>query len=225
MTQPTHYRVSQWLKIPVLLDYSEMEAFIQSFPTCQFYQVGVVRPKAKNQPTKEEFLQAYQSYISSLCSGKIPDPEQYKDFFACAFSDSPDDFAVVDLPQDRSVWRLARPVIQFQEHRVDFSSHDHEFRSKVLGPNSIFWGVMISYPQLFENPVNRQADKVLNNPDYPNGGYFRAMQRWMRQNTLATPFIVEGKRKNVPIRLGKNCFSWINQHPQLIEKGISVDII
>ncbi len=40
-------------------------------------------------------------------------------------------------------------------------------------------------------------------------------KQWVRDNTRATPFSVEGKKINATMRLGKNCFSWINHHPQL----------
>lgn len=220
-SQPS-YRVAQWLQIPILLDDEEMRSFIACFPLLQLYQVGVVYPKDRIGFSKEDFIRAYDIYISALKKGETPDPNLYKDLFAGAFSSSPDDFISLDLPENRRLLRVHRPVIQLQEHRIDFSSHDQEFRSKVLGPKSILWGIQISYPQLYENPSNKQPQKVLNNPLYPNGSYFRQMQRWMRDHTLPTPFIVDGKRKNVPIRLGKKCFSWINNHPGLRERQLRV---
>jgi hypothetical protein len=48
------------------------------------------------------------------------------------------------------------------------------------------------------------------------------MQQWVRSHTIATPFEVEGKKVNVPIRLGKECLSRINSHPQLQAKGLRV---
>jgi len=51
---------------------------------------------------------------------------------------------------------------------------------------------------------------------------FQKIKVWIRDNTRATPFLVDGERKNVPMRLGKKCFSWINTHPGLYEY-ISVD--
>jgi hypothetical protein len=216
------YRAAQWLQIPVLLDLQEMETFLAVFPSLHFYEVGVVRPQGKEYLTREEFIHSYTAYVSALKKGEMPDTASYKAAFSCALSCSDDPFVVLNLSEERTLLRVQRPVIQLQEHRVDFSLDDQEFRSKVLGTKSILWGVMFSYPQLFENPVTRQPEKVLVGEEFPNTGLFREMQRWVRSHTMATPFMVDGKRKNVPIRLGKKCFSWINNHPQLRQQGLTV---
>jgi hypothetical protein len=54
------------------------------------------------------------------------------------------------------------------------------------------------------------------------GALFRKIQLWSREATRATPFVLEGKRINVPIRIGKNCLSWIGNHPQLQSQNIGV---
>ena len=57
---------------------------------------------------------------------------------------------------------------------------------------------------------------------FPNTAVFKKMQQWTRMYTIATPFEVEGKKVNVPIRLGKQCLQWIHHHPQLQAKGLRV---
>jgi hypothetical protein len=51
---------------------------------------------------------------------------------------------------------------------------------------------------------------------------FKKLQKWVRTETTATSFDVQGKKINVPIRLGKKCRSWANSIPQLVETGLKV---
>jgi hypothetical protein len=55
-----------------------------------------------------------------------------------------------------------------------------------------------------------------------NAQLFQKIKQWVRDTTRATPFVVDGKKTNVPIRLGKTSFSWIHNHPQLIQQKIGV---
>jgi hypothetical protein len=64
---------------------------------------------------------------------------------------------------------------------------------------------------------------VRETPQFPNTTLFKRLQQWVRSHTIATPFEVEGKKINVPIRIGKRCLNWIHVHPQLRAKGIRVN--
>jgi hypothetical protein len=66
------------------------------------------------------------------------------------------------------------------------------------------------------------VEAVKETPSFPNTVLFHQIQRWMRGATIPTPFLVDGKGVNVPLRLGKRCLSWINTHAQLKAKGIRV---
>jgi len=64
---------------------------------------------------------------------------------------------------------------------------------------------------------------VRESSEFPNTALYRSVQRWMRAHTIPTPFHVNGKKINVPMRLGKKCLPWISEHCQLKEKGIKVE--
>jgi hypothetical protein len=99
---------------------------------------------------------------------------------------------------------------------------DGKFHSIAQGKETITWGLQFSYPQVFQDPKSKSFSKVTNTLEFPNTALFLAQQKWMRQNTLPTPLIVQGKKINLPVRLGKRCFSWIEKHPHLIEKGFQI---
>ena len=105
---------------------------------------------------------------------------------------------------------------------MDYSEHDGKFRPMVFGLDSVTWGLQFSYPQLFMDGRTKEAFAVVESEEFPNTALFHQLQRWMRQNTLPTPFLVDGKRVNSPIRLGKACLPWINRHPQLAPKHLQV---
>jgi hypothetical protein len=92
----------------------------------------------------------------------------------------------------------------------------------VLSTESVTWGVQFSYPQLYQDPKSHRIAKVADSIDFPNTSLFARMLKWLRHNTLPTPFFVHGQRVNAPIRIGRACLKWIDQHPQLKEKEIRV---
>jgi len=81
-----------------------------------------------------------------------------------------------------------------------------------MGLGSVFWGIQMSYPQIYQDPKTMELMEI---EESPNMELFQKIRGWVRDATRATPFIVEGKRVNSPIRIGKNCLSWIGRHPQL----------
>jgi hypothetical protein len=114
------------------------------------------------------------------------------------------------------------PIIQLQAHTLFYSQLDGQVRSMVRGEGEIHWGIQFSYPQIYQNAQTGQIEKIEDNEKFPNTALFRRLQRWVRDHTRATPLEVGGKRVNLPARLGKQCFSWINRHPQLLAAGIRV---
>jgi hypothetical protein len=91
----------------------------------------------------------------------------------------------------------------------------------VFGINSISWGIQFSYPQLYQDE-NCQIQVVKPGPEFPNTVLFQKMQRWIRQHTIPTPFLTPYQRINAPIRMGRQVLNWINNHPQLKAKNLSI---
>ncbi len=198
---------SKWLALPVLLDGSEMEALFEAMG--EFLIIDVSRVTAEGEIARDEFLQIYSDYVEGLKRGEVG----MSPWFASCFTTSWEAIEVRELSDGRAVRRASAPVIQLQPHTFAHSKDDGKFRSMVRGEEAVSWGIQFSYPQLFEDPVTREIVKV--DTAFPNSAVFRTLQRWVRHHTRPTPFEVDGKRVNVPIRLGKSCFEWIDQHPQL----------
>lgn len=218
------YHASKWLSVALLIDADEMHSLFHSLGKFQIFNVGCVVKNDEALISHETFLLRYAHYIESLKSGHLPEDSTYRQLFSSVFTVSADHLHPLNVGTDNLLMRVTKPVIQLQAHHLDYSKADGKFRPMVLGQNSVSWGIQFSYPQLFEDPKNRSVHKVEDTPQFPNTSLFRTLQKWTRQFTVPTPFIVDEKLTNVPMRLGKNCFAWINCHPQLEKKGLKVKV-
>lgn len=215
-------QASKWLSHQMLIDHEEMASFLDSLGAIYIYATGAVVKKGEELIAKKAFLSNYKNYIDLLQQGRIPDEALFRRQFAVVFTVTPDLLFSIAVDDERQLIRISKPVIQFQAHRMDYSKAEGKFRSMTFGAQSITWGLQLSYPQLYQDGKTKEIFSVDNSAEYPNTSLFRAMQLWVRNHTIPTQFIVEGKKITIPVRLGKKCLSWINQHPQLVNKGLQV---
>lgn len=221
-TQVGHpLQASKWIKLPMLLDPEEMVFLLEALGEFFVYFVGCVTPAGQGELARRTFLDLYYDYVCALREGREPDLAPCRAAFSSVFTVSQDTVYTVPVAGDKQLIRVAKPVVQLQAHTMGYSPVDGKFRSMVLGKDAINWGIQFSYPQLFQDPETSQIMSV--DTTFPNTKLFRALQRWMRQQTLPTPLTVNGVTTNVPIRIGKQCLRWIDQHPQLNVQGIQVD--
>ena len=215
------YECGKFITLQVLLDIQEIEALIDLLGSPYIFLVGGALPPDKSFLTKEQFLEGYREYIEPLKEGALPD-EKYRNLFGSVWTKATDHLFAVPVGENRQLVRVYRPIIQLQSHSMSYSHHDGKFHPMVFGEESILWGIQFSYPQLFKDPVTKTVTKVTEDIEFPNTSLFHHLQKWVRHHTMATPFLVGGKQINVPVRIGKECLSWINHHPQLVAKKIEV---
>lgn len=207
--------VSKWIKLPLLIDVSEMKDLFASLAPFSLYDVQRVTPVGAGILSKEAFLAEYAIYIEKLKGGEIPSP-----LSSPVLSAISEALYAMPVGEGRQLYKPQLPIVQMQAHAVRYSDADQSFRSQLFGADGISWGFQLGYPQIYEDP---QTYEILPTRDLPNGTLFRGIQKWVRKFTRPTPFVISGYKQNVPIRLGKACFSWINAHPQLKAKGIVID--
>lgn len=214
-------QASKWQKLPLLIDLDEMKFLLAALEPFWMIQISGLVPVEQEIISKEAFLQVYEDYITTLKNGQNPSNPLMRAYFSAVWTTRLDALYAVKVNEKQCLVKVMQPVVQLQAHRCDYSFADGTFRSMVMGIDSISWGIQFSYPHLYQDE-NLQVLTVREGPQFPNTSLFKRMQQWMRSHTIATPFEVEGKKVNVPIRLGKNCLKWINQHPHLQAKGIRV---
>lgn len=209
------YQGSKYLKFQVLCDAEELSILFKEF----FYLfpltgLGDGQPLA---PTV--FLNEYASWIEMIKEGKTPTDANLRKILACAMTADLDAMWLQPVAGNRFIMKIAKPVVQIQAHYFTYSSIDGIFRPMTMGSESIFWGLQFSFPQIYQNPKTMELLEV---EESVNTELFQKVRKWVRDTTRATPFIVDGKRVNATIRIGKNCFSWIGRHPQLAAKNIGI---
>ncbi len=205
--------VSKALKHQLLVDSDEMRALFDHLSPFSLYHAS--RPVALNEAKIEDFLDHYAKYVEGIKQGKLIDEAPLRPYFSALMTTEEEALYAQEVAGGRALIRSLLPVIQFQAHHFSFSSEQKKFLRLVRGKKSITWGIQISYPQLYQDPKTQEVKKV--ERSFPNSVLFQRLARFLRSFTRPTPFLFEGQRINVPIRLGKNCFSWINNHPQLVE--------
>lgn len=216
-------QASKWQKCPLLIDVDEMRELLAVLGEFWMVQISGVIPIGQEIISHEAFLDAYQHYILALKQGEQATDSRLRSYFSSVWTTFLEALYTVPVNEKAHLVKVQQPVIQLQAHRFDYSLADQTFRSMVLGVDSIQWGVQFSYPHLYQDE-NLNVFTVREGEQFPNTTLFKRLQKWVRDKTIATPFEVGGKRVNVPIRLGKQCLSWINTHPQLQTKGLRVVI-
>jgi len=219
-------KVAQAVKIPLLLDEEEIISLLQflksSAPHLAFYNTHGVCAENEGIYSIEEFVHAYHQYVFALKEKRVPNVRSLISFFSSALSATSDIFYEISLENQKRLIKPIRPPIQLQPHEIIYSEESDTFYSMVYSEKSITFGIQLSYPNLFQDPHTHEAIDVDTSPFFPNTALFKALRLWVRENTRATPFIVKEKRMNLPYRLGKKCFPWINLHPQLESNNICV---
>lgn len=221
--QEESLQASKWLKLQMLIDPKEMESLFSVLQPFSIFLVGTVIKRGEETVSHHHFLECYTKYISQLKNGHIPDDALYRTYFSSVLTKTADFLYAIPIGADKQIVRVSQPIVQLQTHQLNYSQADGKFHPLVFGIDSILWGIQFSYPQLYRDNQTKEIYKVDDREKFPNTFLFRRLQHWVRENTIPTPFLVGEKKIIVPMRLGKQCRSWINQHLQLIKKGLKVD--
>lgn len=221
-SQEVPLQASKWLSSQMLINFDEMKALLDSLGTFYLYSTGSIVSHGSEGYSKEEFLAFYKEYAETLQNGQIPDEAKFRKPFSSVLTLTPDVLYSIPVENDKMLVRIAKPVVQLQAHRMDYSRAEGKFRSMTFGGDSITWGIQCSYPQLYQDGKTKEIHTVDSGIDCPNTPLFRSVQLWVRNNTIPTPFLVDGQKLHIPVRIGKQCLPWINNHPQLIKKGLQV---
>lgn len=216
------FLASKWLHIQFLIDSEEMKLLLQALHPVFLFSTMGIQQAGKNALSIEHFLERYSDYIELLKGATRPQDQDFRFYFTLIMAATLDGVQALLVGENREIIRPFLPVLQMQLHRFDYSKVDGKIRPMVLGKDTISWGVQISYPQLFQDHVTRKVHAANNAALFPNAALFRKLQLWIRAHTLPTAFLAKGVRINSPIRIGKECLHWIECHPELKERGLTI---
>ncbi len=217
------YLASKWIHFDMLVDHEEFQSLLESFkePLYIFSTLGVAN-SGKHLIEKSALIDAYKRYVETLQEGRVPQDADFRFFFTACFTKTLSAVRAITLGNDKEIIIPYEPVLQMQIHRFTYTKNDAKFHSMSLGEKSISWGVRLSYPQLFQYPDTRKVEDALDEERFINATLYSAIRPWLRLHSLPTPFLVDGKRVNDPMRIGKKCLSWIHNHSELASRGLAI---
>ncbi len=210
------FQAAKWIKIQALIDERELSCLMEMMEPFAIYPLAGALPIETFPMPKETFLGTYKGWIDGLKKGELP--THFGCLNASMWARSPDSLWLQELPGKRYMARPREPFLQVQVHHMGYSLVDKVFRPMSLSQDGIFWGLQFSFPQIYEHP----RDGIVETMQSVGSEMFQIVRKWSRDHTIATPMMVDGIRENLPIRIGKNCFSWVNYHTGLLSKQLSV---
>lgn len=213
------YLASKWLHTPFLLETKEWARLLEECEGSYFVRSSLLVQRGELQIAKEQFLENWEAYLTTIRKQGSDVQNVSQDPFALFWSQEVEAIGVLDIGQKECATQLL-PTIVLQSHRFHYSKVDEEFRRQVFGKETISWGVQASFPTVFQDK-NRNAIQVLLT-DGENVALWRKLQRWLKENSVPVSFLINGVRKTVPFRIGYGCFSWIENHPDLRQRGLQV---
>lgn len=220
--QAPSFSVSKWLKHQVLLDLPEMEELCRHLTPFHFFNVSEIKLLEELELPVEAFLKSYQDYIEILKAGRVPLDRQIQRHLSCALTTDANTLYAHAIGAEKFMAKPLKPVVQMQQHRFFPSKTAGTVNPMVMSHESIHWGVQLAYPQIFFDGAaySKVSDQTL----FPNTALFTKLVKWLRSATVPTTFVWDDKKISTPIRLGKQCFSWIDNHAQLKQQGIAIHV-
>lgn len=217
------FQASKWSKLQVLISIQELQALFKTRPSIRIFSIRGIVEKTAIETSQEHFIQSYARWIKKLQEGEVPSREDLNTITGSVMTEDLDALYLLKV-NDSYLVKPRKPVVLVQAHFMGYSQSDHLFRPMIHGENTLFWGLQFSYPQIFQCPETRSFVKVDKSESFRNTDLFHSIRKWLREVSRPTPFIINGKKINIPMRLGKDCFSWIKAHKQLQEQGLVIDV-
>lgn len=217
MHKSSEFSASKWVKLPIFSSAKEMALLFSKLTAAALFPIGRVLSSDQITISSENFLKTYESLLKTLFEEKKLLKES---ILPLAIANQLNDFELIKVNKTKHILRIIRPVIQLKWHFFRFSPIDQSFRSNVFCQDSIFWGVEFSYPQLYQDFETKKIIQI--NSDYPNLSLWKIIRKWCRDISLATPIHIGNKQMNLTMRLGKDLFPIINEHPDFKNREFKV---
>ena len=207
------FQAAKWLKVQALLSGDELSALLNVLSPFTLLPLSGAYALSELPLSSSEFVRTYQEWL------QLFDATNIGPYRALLLTKDDTGVWLQQMPSGHFLVKPSAPFIQIQVHHMIYSPIDQSFRPMALGKDTIFWGLQFSFPQVYQDP---KTGAFVEEDMGPNEEAFRVLRRWVREHTIATPMWVEGKRVNLPIRIGKECLGWVNEHPKLREKRLEV---
>lgn len=180
------YQVSKWQNLSCNLTKGELESLYADLGKPAWILCGKVFSLG------EKVEEGFPLWLEKFVQGEV---------LPALLTRSPEAYTRLEFEGGKFLIQPRTPLIQVKEHRIVVAS-DNTIHSGVFGPDSIPFGITFSYPQIFLDPEENRVVEV-GKSAYPNTALFKELQKWVRNYTRPTAFLIGGEKKVFPFRTGK----------------------
>ncbi len=194
---PPQLEASKWLDFLFLVSEKELARFFERLgPVVLYRSKGLFKPGVARM-TIEELLKVYRGYLEGLQKGEQIDLDPFYLYI------SKEDMALYHrlLEDGREQIYPVLPCLVAQPGKIVYSPLDASFRNTAFTEDPILWGIKLSYPQIYLDPLSRELSRA-DRPPSPNAPLLKELRQWIRDETFPVAFEAEGKRQQTEFRLG-----------------------
>jgi hypothetical protein len=214
--------MSKWMEQYVLLSTGELSALFKGLDVIHLFRPFKVLSAADAYVSTDKFLQGYGSYVDELKRGELPSPRESQEALTVAMTANPEAFYALPVEGERFILRQRFPVVMIRLHTFSFSEEEFKVKSMTHGKSNVTWGLQFSFPHLYKPAFQSDVFKSSEGEGALNFEIYRKIQRYLRSHSSPVPFVRGEREVNASIRLGYECFPWINSHPSLKQNNLSV---
>lgn len=210
------FQAAKWLKLQALLDGDELALLLEALDP---FWIVPLTPATSTEPAMQRaaYVETYRNAIHRLQAGD--ELHTFRDLPPTIWIRSPTSLWLQQIEGNRFLVRPQEPWVQVQLHQMTYSAEQKAFYPMSLAEEAIFWGLQFSFPGVYQEPRTLEFKEAKGGLNWE---LFQILRRWIRENTVATPMHIEGEKMNLPIRIGKQCFAWIDSHPGLKRRALVV---
>ncbi len=210
-------QATKWLKLPLFLNVHELNDLLAFLGEVLLVPLSGVFKEGLEVLAPSQFTALYEEYFNRLMNGEAPNPDRK---LVTAWTYDVKDIEVRAVETGVLV-RPKAPVVQVQPYWLNYSERDGKFHEMALSTDSMGWGLLFSFPQLFQEPDTLEIVKV-QGERFPNCELFKKLQSFSRSRTVPTPFITPDGPLNHPARVGKECLNEAKTMPQLARRNLKL---
>ena len=210
------YEAAKWLKWPVLADEKEFGELFRRLAPCDLVPLtGVVEPDRLLMPS-DCFLAEAKRWIERLQQHQAPTMEDLRTVLACALTNDRDAIWLHEVKPERYLVKSKNRSCRSKPIFFPIRSKTKPFIRWCSAKRVSSGASSFPIPKFFSIPIGNTEKSTRRFRTQ----FFSEIRQWTRDVTRPASFLVDGKKVNVPMRIGKNCLSWIASHPQLKQHNL-----
>lgn len=173
----------------VLLSDQDLKDLFGLLEPFAFFNVSQVIDQTGIKISKDDFLEFYQIYLTTLFLNQEVDHKKISFYFSHAIASSEGCFVKQDLSEGRFLLKPQRSVLQMQPLGLFMSSVDKKIHIKSFAKDALSFGIKFHFPVIYEDTSKHEIIEL--KPSDTEYKKYITLRQFIRQKTK--PVIIEDK--------------------------------